>query len=141
MKHCFFPQEVSSSQLVCFGAEFSSWNTLVYSSKGSVWLRAGYHSLTGFTSFVNYLLQTRTCKFLTNPWKGRDRERSLCPWPRRTHQPSQAGQHAEGITQTAPHAPGQLPTSTPARTFRTHLKKLYSFGAILFLGPPGNLTI
>lgn len=107
LKHCRFSQEVSSSQLVCFGEEFSSWNILVYSSKGSFWLRAGYHSLTGLTSFVNCLLQSGTCKLLTIPWKGMDREKS--PWPRRTHQPSQAGQYMEGITQMHPVPRGSCP--------------------------------
>lgn len=62
-----FSQEVSSRQLVCFGTEFSSWSTLVYSSKGLVWLKNGYHDLTGFTAFVSYYLQTGTCKFFNYP--------------------------------------------------------------------------
>lgn len=105
--------------------------------KGLVLLKAGCHSPRGFTSLVNCLLQTETSKFLTTLHKGRDVERSLCPC--QGEQPSQA--RLEGITHILPHAPGQLPTSTPAQGLRTHLKKLYSFGTILFLGASGNLAV
>lgn len=63
----------------------------MYSRKVLVLLKAGYHSPRGFYFICKLAVAGWNKQVFNYLTERRDVERSLCPWPRRTSQPSQPG--------------------------------------------------